>query len=1318
MKKFSIFLFAIVAFLLIVPCFMQAQTPYGIQKKQNFGGSFEDYYTSVIKLADGNIIAVGYSWSGSFGGGDWVGINPIGSQYNSDLGIIVKYNPSTNAVADKNYFGGKSMDVVNSVVEVSDGFIVVGYSDYFSFGTGDFSSCTGHGSSDDATIYKLNSDLSVAWAKNFGGNDTDWFHSVTKTTDGNVVAVGFSSLSSFGNGDWTGYTAKSLFGHGDAIIVKFNASTGAVIWKNNYQANWANVGGGRSVVATPDGGVLIAGENSDYAFIVKYNQSGVQEWYKHLGDPGTNAFYSIIKSSDNSGYVTVGHSSSIGVGNWAGFTHNGGSFYGDATIVKYDNSGNVVWKKNFGGNGEDYFCSVTEVSDGYIAVGVSTNASFGNGDWLGISGKGGEDAIIVKYDLNGNLEWKKNFGANNKDEFKSIITMSNSPSNNNVLVVGSSNGFNNGDWTGISPKGSFDAIYIRYDQNVINTPEIVSVDPLTDITVCYGAALPSLPSLITVKDDEGISYPNVSVTWNTTSYNGNVADTYIFSGTFTAPVGTNNTGNITATIKVIVRPKITFSTAIPANMCAGDPITLNFTGDPNFTIGGTISSPLSGGFPIALSYLGIPDFTSTSATIDLASMLSITTPINFTINFTSLKDGNGCTTTLTGNSFTSTISPIPTTPTFSPTSDAICEGEPFNLPVIPNGTWTASGGATITSPFFPTTTDTYSVIVTQNNCSSSPSAPFSLTVNPIPAIPILHKYADAICSGITYDLTSLETGTTYTWILNGAIENTPDEVEIGGTYGAINIQNGCSSDTVDFVLTVSPTAVPPSLFLTSDITCVGSSPYNLTNLYNGTCTWTDGYGTIVSTTVPTTTATTYSFYAVIGQGICLDSTEFTLTINNPPSNPMLDHFLETICSGITYDLTSLETGTTYTWILNGTIITPNEVEIGGTYGAINIQNGCNSDTIDFVLTINQTPAAPSLLLNSDIVCVGSNSYDLTELYTSTCTWTDGYGTTVSTTIPTTTADTYSFYAVVEQNNCSDSTEFTLTINNPPSKPVLSTTTGAICAGSNFNLTSLETGTTYTWKDNGGIVITNPVTNAGTYIAINSVAGCTDSTTNFTLTVNPLPAIPQVSDLQSDCDETIVQLPSDPSWTWSNGSGITVTSAISAGNYIVVATVAGCTSSKTISVTFRTSPIIDSIALNANILSVVSGNSGLTYKWSTEETTETILISESGLYSVTVTNTDGCIDEASKNVILTNINENTISEISIYPNPSNGEFTINLTKIENAKHYEIIDAKGAIVKKAAIVNNNLTNVNINVMPGSYYIKIYTDNKIYVETLVIR
>ncbi|MCL2032339.1 MAG: hypothetical protein FWG96_03605 [Methanomassiliicoccaceae archaeon] len=136
-----------------------------------------------------------------------------------------------------------------------------------------------------------------------------------------------------------------------------------------------------------------------------------------FGGNRADVFCDVTAVSD--GVVAVGwaEQESFRTGDWAGISGKGGT---DATIVKYNDAGDVIWKKNFGGRGDDMFHSVTAVSDGIIAVGASGSASFGNGDWSGIEGNGGTDAIIVKYNDAGEVMWRKNVGGAGADVYHSV----------------------------------------------------------------------------------------------------------------------------------------------------------------------------------------------------------------------------------------------------------------------------------------------------------------------------------------------------------------------------------------------------------------------------------------------------------------------------------------------------------------------------------------------------------------------------------------------------------------------------------------------------------------------------------------------------------------------------------------------------------------------------------------------------------------------------------------------------------------------------------------------------------------------------------
>ncbi len=124
-------------------------------------------------------------------------------------------------------------------------------------------------------------------------------------------------------------------------------------------------------------------------------------WVRMFGGTSDDYFWDVVEAPDG-GYVAAGNAFSGDI-DIVGITK---SYDYDATaiLVKYDASGNLVWKKFFGGSDTDYFNGVTAVSDGYVAVGTSWS---NDRDLTGLNPGKEFVATIVKYDLNGNLLWKK-----------------------------------------------------------------------------------------------------------------------------------------------------------------------------------------------------------------------------------------------------------------------------------------------------------------------------------------------------------------------------------------------------------------------------------------------------------------------------------------------------------------------------------------------------------------------------------------------------------------------------------------------------------------------------------------------------------------------------------------------------------------------------------------------------------------------------------------------------------------------------------------------------------------------------------------------
>ena len=482
----SVVLTGFVFFFSSVPVFAQ---DYHVAWNNNFGGYGDDYFSSVTAATskvDG-FVAVGRSEEASFGNGDWEGVAGKGGRD----AIIVNYGYGTYTQGDilwRKHFGGNGDDAYTDVTTVSDGYVAVGCSDFDSFGNGDWTGVAGKGDWD-AIIVKYDRKGEVVWKKNFGGNGLDLYYAAMAVSDG-VIAVGESASTSFGADDWTGITGK---GGWDAIIVKYDHS-GNVIWKKNFGGSGDDAY--TWVTAVPDGVVVtgcsdpasfgtgdwtgVSGKGDLDAIIVKYDNDGNVVWKKNFGGSDGDFFVSITAVSD--GVVAAGYSmpGSFGTGDWTGVSGKGDD---DAIIVKFDHDGNVVWKKHFGGSGADRYYAVTALSDGVVAVGCSAENSFNNGDWTGFMGKGGYDAIMVKYDNDGNMEWRKNFGGSGDDDY--IWT---NQIYGGVVAMGSSSesSFGTGDWTGIEGKGGYDATIVKCGTLIITfipVTEVINVPQQTTVGV-------------------------------------------------------------------------------------------------------------------------------------------------------------------------------------------------------------------------------------------------------------------------------------------------------------------------------------------------------------------------------------------------------------------------------------------------------------------------------------------------------------------------------------------------------------------------------------------------------------------------------------------------------------------------------------------------------------------------------------------------------------------------------------------------------------------------------------------------------------------
>lgn len=127
-------------------------------------------------------------------------------------------------------------------------------------------------------------------------------------------------------------------------------------------------------------------------------------WQRMYGGSQQDWAYSIQQTIDG-GFIVAGVSESTDI---AGCTNHGNH---DMYVLKLDSTGAIEWQQLYGGSKNDYAYVIQQTSDGgYILIGESEST-----DIPGCVNHGSFDAIILKLDSLGNIEWQQMYGGSDYD---------------------------------------------------------------------------------------------------------------------------------------------------------------------------------------------------------------------------------------------------------------------------------------------------------------------------------------------------------------------------------------------------------------------------------------------------------------------------------------------------------------------------------------------------------------------------------------------------------------------------------------------------------------------------------------------------------------------------------------------------------------------------------------------------------------------------------------------------------------------------------------------------------------------------------------
>ncbi len=443
-----IFTFTLI-FSLIVSTEVIAQSiDISLVSQLTIGGDNFDAATNILKLSDGGYLVGGISDS-----------NISGEKTDSCRGDfdywVIKLDAQFNEVWQRT-FGGDSLDGLNSMLQTSDGNILVGGTSR-SQTSGD-KTAQSKGITD-MWVIKIDANGNEIWQKTYGGDSHEKLRDIVELANGRLLFSGHSDSEI--SGDKTAQPKGSI----DYWLVVTD-SIGNVLFDKCYGGDDVDAINDASLL--PNGNILLTGNTTSplsgdkteelYGYINIWlvcldstNWSVV--WDKTIGG-NTFDIKARTEVLDNRIYTAVISQSDSG-----GTKSENSRGDSDYWITCLDINGNVMWDKTIGGVAKEEGIAITKTSSGNLLIGgiSRSNSSFEKEE----NSKGDYDLWPVCIDTNGNIKWQKTIGGSLSDGMQAVLEIS--PSN--YILCGNSESTISGDKTDIS-RGWFDYWIVEVSSSV------------------------------------------------------------------------------------------------------------------------------------------------------------------------------------------------------------------------------------------------------------------------------------------------------------------------------------------------------------------------------------------------------------------------------------------------------------------------------------------------------------------------------------------------------------------------------------------------------------------------------------------------------------------------------------------------------------------------------------------------------------------------------------------------------------------------------------------------------------------------------------
>lgn len=187
------------------------------------------------------------------------------------------------------------------------------------------------------------------------------------------------------------------------------------------------------------------------------------------------------------------------------------------------------------------------------------------------------------------------------------------------------------------------------------------------------------------------------------------------------------------------------------------------------------------------------------------------------------------------------------------------------------------------------------------------------------------------------------------------------------------------------------------------------------------------------------------------------------------------------------------------------------------------------------------------------------------------------------------------------------------------------------------------------------------------------------------------------------------------YLWSTGAVTAMISGLTGGNYSVIVTDAGGCSRTFFFNLLQPAPFSVSVLATTQTTATANASGGVLpyiYSWSNGANTATTIVSQNGLYTVTVTDANGCTATGSVYMYPDNLDENDMLQVVLYPNPTSGWVYLKvLSGTMEQLNIRVFDLRGALVYEAQerVMQDEIAIDARNWSSGVYLIELRSGDK---------